>query len=90
MTDFVRVASASQIADPSRELVELDDRVLVLLKVDGRFYCWTMSARTTAGRLATVRSTVSSSPAPAMAPSLMSPPAPPSRCRPRAPRKHTK
>lgn len=39
MTDFVRVASASQIADPGRELVELDDRVLVLLKVDGRFYC---------------------------------------------------
>lgn len=39
MTDFVRVASASQFADPGRELVELDDRVLVLLKVDGRFYC---------------------------------------------------
>ena len=33
MTDFVRVAKFDDLPDPGRELVEVDDRVIVLLRV---------------------------------------------------------
>ncbi|HEV3417845.1 MAG TPA: non-heme iron oxygenase ferredoxin subunit [Pirellulales bacterium] len=38
MSDFVRVASASELTDPGRMLVEVDDRMIALFHVDGKFY----------------------------------------------------
>lgn len=39
MSEFVRVASASELPDPGKKMLELDDRLLVLFHVGGRFYC---------------------------------------------------
>jgi 3-phenylpropionate/trans-cinnamate dioxygenase ferredoxin subunit len=39
MPDFVRVASVSEVPDPGRKLVELDDRLVVLIHTAGHFYC---------------------------------------------------
>ena len=39
MSEFQRVATSSDVADPGRELLEVDDRLVVLLHVDGQFYC---------------------------------------------------
>jgi len=36
---FVRVADAAEIPDPGKELVEADDRLLVLIHAGGSFYC---------------------------------------------------
>ena len=38
MADFQRVASADEVADPGRLLVEVDDRLVALFHVDGQFY----------------------------------------------------
>ena len=38
MTDFVRVASVSDFADPDRKLVEVDDQLVVVVHVGGSFY----------------------------------------------------
>jgi 3-phenylpropionate/trans-cinnamate dioxygenase ferredoxin subunit len=38
MADFVRVASVSEIADPGREIVEVEDRLVALFHVGGKFY----------------------------------------------------
>ena len=38
MSDFVRVASVSDLADPGRMLVEVDDRMIALFHVGGQFY----------------------------------------------------
>ena len=38
MSDFVRVARFDELADPGRELVEVDDRVVVLLRVAGEVF----------------------------------------------------
>ena len=38
MSDFVRVASASAVPDPGRILVEVDDRLVVLVHVSGEFF----------------------------------------------------
>ncbi len=38
MTEFVRVAKTSDVPDPGRKLVELDDRLIVLVHTDGQFY----------------------------------------------------
>ncbi len=38
MPDFVRVAKFDDLADPGRELVEVDDRVVVLLRVGGEVF----------------------------------------------------
>jgi 3-phenylpropionate/trans-cinnamate dioxygenase ferredoxin subunit len=38
MTEFVRVATASEIPDPGRELVEVDETLVVLLHVGGEFF----------------------------------------------------
>jgi 3-phenylpropionate/trans-cinnamate dioxygenase ferredoxin component len=38
MSDFVRVAKATDIPDPGRELVELDERLVVLIHTAGHFY----------------------------------------------------
>jgi metal-sulfur cluster biosynthetic enzyme/nitrite reductase/ring-hydroxylating ferredoxin subunit len=39
MTDFVLVAKTNDLADPGQMLAEVDDRVVVLLKVGGEFFC---------------------------------------------------
>lgn len=39
MTDFVRVASLRDIPDPGKQLVEVDERLVVLFHVGGQFYC---------------------------------------------------
>ena len=35
----MRVADVHEIPDPGKKVLELDDRFVVLLHVDGRFYC---------------------------------------------------
>ena len=39
MADFVKVAKTSDIPDPGKQLVEVEDRLVVLFHVDGAFYC---------------------------------------------------
>ena len=38
MSEFVRVAKVADLADPSKMLVEVDDRLVVLFRVAGKFY----------------------------------------------------
>jgi 3-phenylpropionate/trans-cinnamate dioxygenase ferredoxin subunit len=38
MSDFVRVAKVSEIPDPGKKVVELDERLVVLIHAGGRFY----------------------------------------------------
>jgi 3-phenylpropionate/trans-cinnamate dioxygenase ferredoxin subunit len=38
MSDFVRVAKVTDIPDPGRELVEIDERLVVLIHTAGHFY----------------------------------------------------
>ena len=38
MSEFLKVASAADFADPDRKLVEVDDRLVVLVHVGGKFY----------------------------------------------------
>jgi metal-sulfur cluster biosynthetic enzyme/nitrite reductase/ring-hydroxylating ferredoxin subunit len=39
MSDFVRVAKTSEVADPGQMLLEVEDRIVVLFRVGGEFYC---------------------------------------------------
>ena len=39
MAGFVKVAEEGQIADPGKELVEVDGRLVVLFHVQGQYYC---------------------------------------------------
>jgi 3-phenylpropionate/trans-cinnamate dioxygenase ferredoxin component len=39
MAEFVKVATVSGVPDPGRVIVEVDDRVVVLFHVGGKFYC---------------------------------------------------
>ena len=39
MSDFIKVATTSDIPDPGTMLVELEDRIVVLVHVDGQYYC---------------------------------------------------
>jgi 3-phenylpropionate/trans-cinnamate dioxygenase ferredoxin component len=38
MSDFVRVAKVTELADPGKILVEVDERLVVLFHVGGKFY----------------------------------------------------
>ena len=38
MSEFTRVASVGDISDPGRMLVEVDDRMIALFHVAGKFY----------------------------------------------------
>jgi 3-phenylpropionate/trans-cinnamate dioxygenase ferredoxin component len=38
MSDFVRVASVAELPDPGKMLVEVDDRMITLFHVAGKFY----------------------------------------------------
>lgn len=39
MSDFVKVAATTDLPDPGRQLVEVEDRIVVLFHVGGQFYC---------------------------------------------------
>ncbi len=39
MSDFTRVAKTSDIPDPGRKLVEIDERLVVVFHAAGHFYC---------------------------------------------------
>jgi len=39
MTDFVRVAKTTDLPDPGQMLAEVDDRIVVLMKVSGELFC---------------------------------------------------
>src|SRR5438128_3455406 len=39
MSDFVPVAKTSDLSDPGRTLLEVEDRIVVLLKVGGKYFC---------------------------------------------------
>jgi 3-phenylpropionate/trans-cinnamate dioxygenase ferredoxin subunit len=39
MPDFVSVAKVSDIPDPGKKLVEVDERLVVVFHVSGKFYC---------------------------------------------------
>jgi len=39
MTEFIRVAAVDDISDPGKLIFEMDDRLLVLFRVGGEFYC---------------------------------------------------
>jgi len=39
MPDFIKVASITDLPDPGRKLVELEDRIVALFHVGGEFYC---------------------------------------------------
>ncbi len=39
MSDFIKVATVSEIPDPGKLTVECDDEIVVVFHVDGRFYC---------------------------------------------------
>jgi 3-phenylpropionate/trans-cinnamate dioxygenase ferredoxin subunit len=38
MPDFVRVAKVSDIPDPGKQIVEIEDRLVVVFHVSGKFY----------------------------------------------------
>ena len=39
MSDFVKVSQLSDIPDPGRKLVELEDRLVVLFHINGEVFC---------------------------------------------------
>ena len=39
MADFVKVARVSDVADPGTKVVEVDENVIVLVRVGGQFHC---------------------------------------------------
>ena len=39
MSEFIKVAAVSDLPDPGRQLVEVEDRIVALFHVSGQFYC---------------------------------------------------
>ncbi|MGE0759651.1 MAG: non-heme iron oxygenase ferredoxin subunit [Pirellulaceae bacterium] len=39
MSDFIKAAGVAEVPDPGKITVEVDDRMVVLVHVGGRFYC---------------------------------------------------
>ena len=39
MSDYVKVARVTEIPDPGKRMLEVEDSVVVLFHVGGRFYC---------------------------------------------------
>ncbi len=39
MPEFVRVASRGDIPDPGKQILEVDDRLVVLFHIGGQFFC---------------------------------------------------
>lgn len=39
MSDFIRVAKTTDLSDPGQSLLEVEDRIVVLFRVGGQFFC---------------------------------------------------
>src|SRR6476620_12216798 len=39
MSEFISVAKTSDLSDPGQMLIEVEDRIVVLFKVDGEYFC---------------------------------------------------
>ena len=39
MSEFVKLARAADIPDPGQQMLEVDDRLVVLMHVGGEFFC---------------------------------------------------
>ena len=39
MSEFVKVAKVSDFPDPGKRIVDMEERLVVLLRVQGQFYC---------------------------------------------------
>lgn len=39
MSEFVKAAKVGDVPDPGKQLIEIDDRLVVLFHVDGKFHC---------------------------------------------------
>ena len=39
MSEFVKVAKVSDLPDPGKRIVDMEERLVVLLHVQGQFYC---------------------------------------------------
>lgn len=39
MSEFIDVGRADMLPDPGKQMLELDDRLIVLFRVGGKFYC---------------------------------------------------
>ena len=39
MSEFVKVATVGQLPDPGKRMCEVDERLVVLLLIDGEYYC---------------------------------------------------
>jgi 3-phenylpropionate/trans-cinnamate dioxygenase ferredoxin subunit len=39
MSEFVKVAKVSEVPDPGKQLLEVEDVLVVLFHIDGQFYC---------------------------------------------------
>ncbi len=39
MPEFIKVAKTSDVPDPGKQLLEVDDRLVVLFHVGGEFFC---------------------------------------------------
>ncbi|MCH5376930.1 MAG: Rieske 2Fe-2S domain-containing protein, partial [Planctomycetes bacterium] len=39
MSDFIKIAKTTDLPDPGKKIIEIEDAVVVLCHVDGQFYC---------------------------------------------------
>jgi 3-phenylpropionate/trans-cinnamate dioxygenase ferredoxin subunit len=39
MADFIKVARVSELASPGKRVIDLDDRLVVLVRIGDQFYC---------------------------------------------------
>lgn len=39
MPDFVAAAKVSELSDPGKIMLEIDDRMVVLLQINGQYFC---------------------------------------------------
>jgi 3-phenylpropionate/trans-cinnamate dioxygenase ferredoxin subunit len=39
MSDWIRVAAVTDLADPSKQVLEVEDTMVVLVHLNGRFHC---------------------------------------------------
>ena len=39
MAEFIKVANVKELDNPGKTVLEVDDRIVVLIQVDGTFYC---------------------------------------------------
>ena len=39
MSEFVKIASVGELPDPGKRIFEVDERLVVLVLIDGEYYC---------------------------------------------------